>query len=45
MLNKLLRAAAITVLLSVLMHEGVFTTHRPINDQSFPQAALPLERR
>lgn len=45
MLDKLLRAAAITVLLSVLMHEGAFTAHRPITDKPLSQAALPLERR
>ncbi|XGV99958.1 MAG: hypothetical protein ACAF41_13620 [Leptolyngbya sp. BL-A-14] len=48
MLGKLLRAAAITVLLSLLMHEGGFMANQ---DQHFtsnkpvPQAALPLQRR
>lgn len=45
MLDKLLQTAAITLLLSVLMHEGMFTTQRPFHIQPLPQAALPLERR
>ncbi|MBW4693102.1 MAG: hypothetical protein KME27_15220 [Lyngbya sp. HA4199-MV5] len=45
MLEKLLRAAAITVLLGILMHEGGGIAYPPRNDQPLPQASLPLQWR